>query len=182
MKLNPLAILPLVLLLVLAGFAFWSLWQARGAPPQSQSRDIGFSMVGQTIAPITVPAFESPQSQIALADWDGRAYAINVFASWCPPCRAEAPSIHHLSQTLPIIGINFRDEAADAAEFLHLFGNPYAAIGVDSTGQASLGLGVQAVPETLLVDPQGVIIFHQRGPVFADELTAILAILETVKE
>ena len=165
MRRRLLSILPAIILLGLASLALWSLWQTDAT--DSTSRDIGFSMVGQAVSNISLPSFAGA-GDVSLASWQGQPYAINVFASWCPPCRVEAPSIAQLGHRLPVIGINFRDEAAAALEFLELFGNPYAAIGVDDDGAASLALGVQALPETLIIDASGQIIFHQRGPIFAD--------------
>lgn len=175
-------IVPLVLLLLLASLALSALWNSGNDANNNRGNgagDIGFSMLGNPAPDLTLPAYDSQTNPptLAFADWHGTTYAINVFASWCAPCRAEAPSIARLSQTLPVIGINFRDDEADAAEFLALFGNPYQAIGVDATGQASLMLGVQAIPETLIVNTQGEIIFHQRGPIFAEGLAEIAQVL-----
>lgn len=173
-------IVPFVLLVLLASLALSALWNSDSDTSNKRGNgagDIGFSMLGNPAPDLTLPVYGSQFNTLTLTDWRGKTYAINVFASWCAPCRAEAPSIARLSQTLPVIGINFRDDMADAAEFLALFGNPYQAIGVDATGQASLMLGVQAIPETLIVNGQGEIIFHQRGPIFADGLAEIAQVL-----
>ena len=177
-------IVPLLVLAVLAALGLSALWQSDTSDPsgETQLRDIGFSMTGKSAPELILPAYADAGSRVMLADWQGEVYAINVFASWCAPCRAEAPTIAKLAETIPIIGINFRDAAEDAAEFLALFGNPYAEIGVDADGQASLGLGVQAIPETLIVNKAGEIIFHQRGPIFADVLTGEIARVLTLAQ
>ena len=112
---------------------------------------------------------------LSLADFRGRAFAVNVFASWCAPCRLEAPSIEALAGEMPVIGINYKDAPADADAFLGQFGNPFAAIGRDADGSASIQLGVHGLPETFIVGSDGVVVLHHQGPVFADTLRGPVA-------
>lgn len=163
--------LPIIVFLLFVAVAFWGLYAITTG--QRNVSDIGFSMQGQKIGEIALPELQ-PASDVPeyldLAAWKGKAYAINVWASWCPPCRAEAPAIHQLSQSLPVLGINQRDKYDDAIGFLNQFGNPYEQIGIDRDGKASITIGVQALPETLIVAPDGRVILHHRGPIFANEL------------
>lgn len=162
---------PIVVFLLFVVVSFWGLYTVTTG--KRNISDIGFSMQGQMVPNINLSALDrqiTEQQTLDLTAWQGKAYAINVWASWCPPCRAEAPAIHQLSQFLPVLGINQRDQRDDAFAFLEQFGNPYQQIGIDPDGKASITLGVQALPETLIIAPDGRIILHHRGPVFANEL------------
>lgn len=162
---------PIILFLLFVVVSFWGLYAITTG--QRSTSDIGFSMEGQSIPAISLLSLNkqtTDEPPLDLADWQGKAYAINVWASWCPPCRAEAPAIHQLSKSLPVLGINQRDKYEDAMAFLDQFGNPYQQIGVDPDGKASISIGVQALPETLIIAPDGRIILHHRGPIFANEL------------
>ena len=138
------------------------------------ARSIGFSMTGKPIPEIAMPNHGSAGT-LALADMRGRAYAINVFASWCAPCQLEASSIEELAGDIPVVGINYRDDAADADAFLERFGNPYRAIGRDADGSASIQLGVHGLPETFIIGPDGVVVYHHQGPVLAEALRGPVA-------
>ena len=165
--------LPIILFLLFAGVAFWGLWAVKSGARDTQS--IGFSREGQVMPIISLPLLGVENQQLSLTDWQGRAYAINVWASWCLPCRAEAPAIARLAESIPVLGINTRDQYDDAREFLTQFGNPYTANGVDATGRASIEIGVQALPETLIVARDGTILLHHRGPIFAREMDGVIA-------
>ena len=130
---------------------------------------IGFSMQGANVPDLAIPRLGNEQV-IDLKDWQGQAYAINVFASWCGPCKLEASSIDAMAEDIPVIGINYRDDPAAAAEFLEQFGNPYSAIARDDEGNYSIQLGVHGLPETFIISANGKILHHQQGPVFASEL------------
>lgn len=135
---------------------------------------IGFSMTGATLPAVTMPRHDG-EGVLALSDQAGEVFAINVFASWCAPCKLEATSIEELASELPVIGINYRDKVDDADAFLEQFGNPYQAIGRDDEGGASIQLGVHGLPETFIVNADGVIVYHHQGPVLASELNGPIA-------
>ncbi|HEX4299150.1 MAG TPA: DsbE family thiol:disulfide interchange protein [Devosia sp.] len=117
------------------------------------------------VAGMTVPGFGTPQLK-------GRVSIVNVFASWCIPCREEHPVLEALKQEtgIPLYGINQKDAAGDAKAFLAALGNPYDAIGADSDGRTSIDWGVYGVPETFVVDAQGVIRFKHTGPLSLDDI------------
>ncbi|MBC6497851.1 MAG: DsbE family thiol:disulfide interchange protein [Alphaproteobacteria bacterium GM7ARS4] len=95
-------------------------------------------------------------------------YIVNVFASWCLPCRYEHPLITALSQQfphMPIYAINYKDKKEDALSWLRRYGNPYTAIAPDHDGTLSITWGVGGVPETFIVDGEGIIRYHLRGPI-----------------
>lgn len=143
---------------------------------ERDSRAIGFSMTGSTLPEITMPRLGGG-GVIDLAEFKGRIFAINVFASWCAPCKLEAPSIDRLSERLPVIGINYRDTDEDAARFLDQFGNPYALIGKDLDGNVSIKLGVHGLPETFVIDEDGTILYHLQGPLMGAEIEGPLALI-----
>lgn len=93
---------------------------------------------------------------------------VNVFASWCGPCRAEHPVLMALSRDLPVHGIAYKDEPAASARFLAELGDPYRSVGVDRSGRAGLEWGVAGVPETFLIDRDGRIAHRVTGPLTAE--------------
>ncbi|MBI3453910.1 MAG: DsbE family thiol:disulfide interchange protein [Rhodospirillales bacterium] len=97
----------------------------------------------------------------------GRIALVNVFASWCVPCRIEHPILLRLAseKRVAIFGINYKDWHEDAAAWLGELGNPYEAIGYDDTGRVGIEWGVYGVPETFLIDRDGRIRFKHIGPI-----------------
>lgn len=94
----------------------------------------------------------------------GQAYVINVFASWCAPCRVEHRQLMALqSRGAPIIGIAYKDEAADTQAFLAELGDPFVAVGMDPDGRLGLELGITGAPETFVIDADGVVRAVHRG-------------------
>ncbi len=95
----------------------------------------------------------------------GKVVLVNVFASWCVPCRIEHPLITELSRSgIPVYGINYKYEPENAARWLDTFGDPYARTGSDRDGRVSIDWGVYGVPETFVVDGQGTIVAKHVGP------------------
>ncbi len=108
---------------------------------------------------------------------------VNVWASWCVPCRAEHPYLMELSKRsdIQVIGLNYKDKPANARRFLGTHGNPYERVGVDPNGRVSVDWGVYGVPETFIVDKQGVIRFKQIGPLTQDSMKRFLPQIEAAK-
>ena len=102
----------------------------------------------------------------------GKLTLVNVWASWCVPCRQEHPIILGLAQDprLNVVGINYKDKNDAALAFLGELGNPFRAIGVDPRGAAAIDWGVYGIPETYLVAPDGEILFKQIGPFTVESL------------
>jgi cytochrome c biogenesis protein CcmG/thiol:disulfide interchange protein DsbE len=96
----------------------------------------------------------------------GKLTLVNVFASWCIPCREEHPILKELAKDsrLNIVAINYKDKNDNALRFLGELGNPYTAIGVDPKGQAAIDWGVYGIPESYLVGPDGTILYKRVGP------------------
>jgi cytochrome c biogenesis protein CcmG, thiol:disulfide interchange protein DsbE len=114
---------------------------------------------------LTVPGFDT-------AALKGHVTVVNVFASWCIPCRDEHEVLEALKEKTGVLlyGINQKDAAENARAFLAELGNPYDAIGADANGRVSIDWGVYGVPETFIVDAQGVIRFKHTGPLAMDDI------------
>jgi cytochrome c biogenesis protein CcmG/thiol:disulfide interchange protein DsbE len=112
-----------------------------------------------------------------------RPILINFFASWCVPCVAEAEYIKALSidEELLMVGIVYKDSEARAKDFLQKHGNPFEVIGFDDEGRTAIEFGVAGVPETILVDAQGVIRFRHVGPITAEHIQMVRAKIATLK-
>ena len=112
----------------------------------------------------------------------GRPRLVNVFASWCIPCRAEAPQLAELARRgIPIDGVAVRDRPQDLAGFLAEHGDPFAAIGADVDRRVQMTLGSAGVPETFVVDGRGVIRHQHIGAVMPQDMAAILAAYEAAR-
>jgi cytochrome c biogenesis protein CcmG/thiol:disulfide interchange protein DsbE len=104
---------------------------------------------------------------LATADLtDGKPTVVNVFASWCAPCREEHPVLLKLAQTpgVRLVGIDYKDDVGNARRFLNALGNPYARVGVDASGRSAIDWGVYGVPETFVLDGQARIVLKHVGP------------------
>lgn len=167
-------IIPFVGFLILAGFATIALLATlRGDRDVSQ---LPSAMVGKPAPTMMLPSlFEDGQSaSVSAGDFAGSAFLVNVFASWCAPCRAEAPALALLSDTIPILGIAYKDRPEDTRGFLTDYGNPFTAIGIDRNGNAGMKWGVYGVPETFLVDADGTILLRHAGPIDRRVLDEVL--------
>jgi cytochrome c biogenesis protein CcmG/thiol:disulfide interchange protein DsbE len=118
-----------------------------------------------------VPTFQLPPiagrdgEGFSSADLEGEVSLVNVFASWCVPCRVEHPLLVALAEEgVPIYGINYKDPAHKASEWLAELGDPYRAIGADTQGRVAIDWGVYGVPETFVVDGEGRIRHRHVGP------------------
>ena len=139
------------------------------------------ALIGKTAPSLALPPLEG-SSLPALTNEAvrGKLTLVNVFASWCVPCRQEHPLLKELAKDkrLTIVGINYKDKTDNALRFLGELGNPYAAIGIDPTGKAAIDWGVYGIPESYLVGADGTILYKRVGPfdersINADLLPAI---------
>jgi cytochrome c biogenesis protein CcmG/thiol:disulfide interchange protein DsbE len=112
------------------------------------------------------------------AVFKGKVSVVNVWASWCVPCRDEAPLLTELGRDsrLQMVGINYKDAHDSAQRFLNRYGNPYRIVGVDGSGRASIEWGVYGVPETFVVGRDGTIVYKLVGPVTADNIARVLMV------
>lgn len=114
---------------------------------------------------------------------DGKVKLVNFWASWCGPCRVEHPNLETMAQQgITLYGVNYKDKPEDAIGFLEEVGNPYTAIGADNSGRMALDWGVYGVPETYVIDGDGVIVLRFAGPITASVLDkTILPAIEAAK-
>jgi len=124
-------------------------------------------LIGKEMPDFSLPVLGREDIIVTPKDLTGTPFLLNVWASWCVTCRVEHPVIEELASSglIRVVGLNYRDETADAQAWLARFGNPYEINIVDITGRTSIDFGVYAAPESFLVDPAGKIVFKQIGAV-----------------
>ncbi|MBK1692780.1 DsbE family thiol:disulfide interchange protein [Ectothiorhodospira mobilis] len=151
-------LLPMTLLLLLGLFLLVGL----GLNP----RLIPSPLVDRPAPAFTLPALEDPERRVGHTDLQGRVALVNVWASWCTSCRREHRVLSDLARRhdLPLYGINYKDERADALAYLGRFGNPYRWNGHDREGRAGIDWGVYGTPETFVLDADGRIRYKHAGP------------------
>ncbi len=159
--------------------------------------------VGLTLKPNIVPSalIDKPVPEFTLAglpgagvelaegfssaDLTGRVSIVNVFASWCFPCRIEHPLLMRLARNpkVRIFGLNYKDRPEDARAWLKELGNPYHRVGVDRDGRIAIDWGVYGVPETFIIDAEGRIRYKHVGPIMPSDLDEIIVpIIERLSE
>jgi cytochrome c biogenesis protein CcmG/thiol:disulfide interchange protein DsbE len=169
-------LLPLGIFLALAAVFFTRL--ISGEDPS----EIPSVLIGKTAPDFSLPALEGltrDGGQIPGLDTktlQGKVSLVNVFASWCGPCREEHPLLTRLAgdPRLQVLGINYKDVPENARRFLGELGNPYVAVGVDDSGRTAIDWGVYGVPETFLVGPDGVIRRKFIGPLSEQAIAEVL--------
>lgn len=154
MRLSPKFFIPLVAFVVLA--------VTLGVGLTLKPRDIPSALIGEPVPEFSLPGIPGHEEGLSTADFrNGEVVLVNVFASWCIPCRQEHPIFMELARTgdIKIYGINQRDEIENAVQWLATFGDPYDLVGSDLNGRAGIEWGVYGVPETFIVDGRGRIIY-----------------------
>jgi cytochrome c biogenesis protein CcmG/thiol:disulfide interchange protein DsbE len=138
------------------------------------------AMIGKQVPQFTLEPANESRPGLASADLaDGRPKLLNVFASWCVPCIAEAPQLAALQQQgATIVAIDIRDRPEDVANFLATHGNPFSRIGADTMSQVQLSLGSSGVPETFVIDGAGVIRYQHLGEIRDSDVGMLLEKLE----
>ncbi|MEO5972793.1 MAG: DsbE family thiol:disulfide interchange protein [Sphingomicrobium sp.] len=171
-----LRLVPLVLLALVVAALVWRL--AHPADTTIRSR-----LTGQPVPAFVLPAALPGKPGLASADLAaGAPRLVNIFASWCVPCIAEAPVLGRLkARGVAIDGIAIRDRPEDVAAFLVRHGDPFERIGADDTSRVQLALGSAGVPESFVVDGRGIIRFQHVGPIEPDDVPMILAELEKAR-
>lgn len=133
-------------------------------------------LVGKPLPAFSLPTLDNPARIVSNADLKGRPVLINVWASWCTACRDEHPLLVELARAgvVPVIGLNYKDKPEDAHEILRRDGNPYGMVLVDASGRTGIDWGVYGVPETFIVDRDGVIRYKHIGPITPDTLKEVI--------
>ena len=130
---------------------------------------------GQTAPPVVLSEMAGKQSFGDASLRDGKVKLVNFWASWCAPCRVEHPNLEGLAaEGIPIYGINYKDDPSKALAFLDELGDPYLALGADLSGRTALDWGVYGVPETYVIDGNGMIVLRFAGPITERVLTGTL--------
>ena len=168
--------LPLLILVAFVGAVAWRL----GRPAEEQ---IPSQLVGQPVPAFTLaPAMPGKPGLSSANPTKGGPRMINVFASWCVPCIAEAPLLMELKRRgVAIDAVAVRDKPEDVTAFLARHGDPFLAIGSDPESRVQLALGSSGVPESFIVDGRGIIRYQHMGPIEPDDLPTILSEWEAAK-
>jgi cytochrome c biogenesis protein CcmG/thiol:disulfide interchange protein DsbE len=154
--------LSVLLALPLAGFLvlLWFLWRGLGNDPSL----LPSALIDRPLPVFTAATLDDPGRIVTPGDLKGDIALLNVWATWCPSCRAEHEMLRGLaSQGVIIYGVNYKDERDKALDWLHTLGNPYRLNIDDAAGQLGIDLGVYGAPETYLLDARGVIRYRHVG-------------------
>jgi cytochrome c biogenesis protein CcmG/thiol:disulfide interchange protein DsbE len=160
---------PLMAFSLFVGLAAYQLTQPKDEFVESR-------MIGQTLPFFDLRPAVAELPGAASKDFaDGRPRLLNIWASWCLPCIAEAPHLETLARSgAEIVGIAIRDRPEDVARFLEQHGNPYSGIGADDLSEVQLAIGSSGVPETFVIDGQGRITYQHIGDVRAEHVPLLL--------
>jgi len=140
-------------------------------------RRIPSPLIGKPLPAFSLPTVADPARKVSRDDLKGRVYLLSVWASWCVACREEHPVLNELTarKAVTIIGLNYKDNREDALRWLGVLGNPYEVSLSDQDGRLGIDLGVYGVPETFLIDKEGVIRYKQIGPMTPEVWEKIIA-------
>lgn len=136
-------------------------------------REVPSPLIGKPVPVFEVTQLHEPDKTISSRDMAGQVWLLNVWASWCVSCRQEHPVLMDFAKlnVVPIIGLNYKDVRKDGTEWLRQFGNPYRVSAFDKDGRVGIDFGVYGVPETFVIDKQGVIRYKHIGPVTPEVIT-----------
>jgi cytochrome c biogenesis protein CcmG/thiol:disulfide interchange protein DsbE len=167
---------PLALFAFFVGLAGYMLTQEKDQFVES-------TMIGQPLPDFALdPAFSGLPGAAKTDMLGGAPRLLNIWASWCLPCIAEAPQLEALkAQGVEIVGIAIRDRPEDVAGFLGQYGNPYSRIGSDRISEVQLAIGSSGVPETFVIDAKGVIRYQHIGDIREGDVPKLLAELEKAR-
>ncbi|MDP1559718.1 MAG: DsbE family thiol:disulfide interchange protein [Nitrosomonas sp.] len=166
--------LPLVAFLIMVVFLFVGL--------SLNPRQVPSPLIDKPAPVFELRQLHEPEKKLSSQDNLGKVWLLNVWASWCVACRDEHPLLVHVANAgiVPIYGLNYKDERDTAIQWLRQFGDPYTVSIVDPDGRVGIDYGVYGVPETYVIDKQGIIRHKQIGPVTVKSLQE--TILPLVKE
>ncbi|MEK7796221.1 MAG: DsbE family thiol:disulfide interchange protein [Pseudomonadota bacterium] len=157
-------VIPVALFAVLGlllGYAIYEMQRGDYSP-----RTIPSPLIGKPLPALSLPTVADPKREVGPAQLRGRVYLLNVWASWCVSCRVEHPLLNELARnkTVTLIGLNYKDQRQDALAWLKDMGNPYETSLSDLDGRFGIEIGVYGVPETFVIDKEGIIRYKHIGP------------------
>ena len=156
-------LLPLLIFIVLAGFLAVGL--------KLNPRELPSPLIDKPAPAFSLPRLDVSAQKLSSQEMRGKVWVLNVWASWCGPCRQEHPLIAELAKTgVPVVGLNYKDKPADAAAWLVELGDPFMTTVTDREGLVGIDYGVYGVPETFVIDKAGVIRLKHVGPVTPEAL------------
>jgi cytochrome c biogenesis protein CcmG/thiol:disulfide interchange protein DsbE len=157
-------LIPLAVFLVLVVFLYVGLFR--------DPREIPSPLVNKPAPAFTLAQLHAPDKPISAADMKGQVWLLNVWASWCVSCREEHPLLVELAKAkvVPLVGLNYKDKNDLGIAWLRQNGDPYDFSVVDADGRVGIDYGVYGVPETFVIDKNGVIRYKQIGPITAEAL------------
>ena len=156
--------IPLALFVLLVGFVAVGLFR--------DPREVPSPFIGRAAPAFKLAQLHQPQLAFAPEEMRGKVWLLNVWASWCVACQAEHPLLVQMSKqkVVPIIGLNYKDKRDDGMQWLARHGDPYVLSAYDVEGRVGIDYGVYGVPETFVIDKQGVIRYKQIGPITPEAL------------
>ena len=159
-------IAPPAVFAILAGMFAFSLADANNTNLPSE-------LLGETVPSVDLTDLRADPAPVDADFRNGKVQIVNFWASWCAPCRAEAPLLERMASEMgiSIIGVNYKDQPNQAKVFLEQFGDPFVKIGADFSGRNAIEWGVTGVPETFVIDGDGVILLRYPGPITNSVLT-----------
>ena len=151
-------LIPVVLFFVLVGFLFIGLYKDPSEVPSP--------LIGKAVPQFSLSQLSDNQDVITEKEFLGKVSLLNVWATWCYACRQEHPVLNDLAdrKVTSIYGLNYKDNKADARQYLKNYGNPYTANAFDESGRVGIEWGVYGAPETFLIDKKGIIRYKHIGP------------------
>lgn len=173
---RPWMLIPLILFLGLAGLFLKTLYDKKNLQDLAiDPSALPSALIGKPVPAFALPSLDEPGRTLTEQDFRGEVALVNVWATWCPTCRAEHAMFNKLaSQGVTIHGINYKDNSEAARRWLEELGNPYQLNVEDPQGSLGINLGVYGAPETFLIDADGVIHYKYVGAVdervWADQL------------
>jgi cytochrome c biogenesis protein CcmG/thiol:disulfide interchange protein DsbE len=174
-------VLPFLLMLVVSLALAFGLLEKESDSSDKKT----ISLVGDQIPLFSLSFWNMPPQPFDFSPqiFQGSVVMINVFGSWCKPCAVEHPVLMKLAATgkVNMVGIAWRDTEDAVTEYLKKHGNPYKLVGMDEAGQVTVPLGLTGVPETFIIDRQGVVIYHTNQPITEEvAMNTILPLIEKV--
>jgi cytochrome c biogenesis protein CcmG/thiol:disulfide interchange protein DsbE len=161
-------LIPLGLFIALVGFFAVGLVR--------DPREVPSPFIGKAAPAFRLQQLHEAERVFAPEEMKGKVWLLNVWASWCVSCRVEHPLLVEMSKKnlVPIVGLNYKDKREDGLNWLTKFGNPYSLSAYDVDGKVGIDYGVYGVPETFVIDKQGVIRYKQIGPITPEALEKTL--------